>query len=554
MPFYLFVLHAGIIILLVFAPSMTWNILAGRRIDLALMPIPGILLLSLWGFISWWWPGGLSFNVISIFYAVLVIIILVGIFIFKFRPCATIEDKIVLSIVALIFVQAITVGINPLPVGQEYNSGGAQPGRMIASPPDHGIPFDTARYFFAGLDGKERSKEFFGELNVTSRGPLVPLGINALFNLFILKGGQESGGLNSIVGGPQHLASIYGWLLNSLVVFGVFQVCRAAEVKKTTLLVAISWVALAPVTIINVVYTWPKLLATYFILLAVSSIIFKRIFVAGIFMGLAWLSHPVGALALPALWLFVLLYPDGLQDKSYIARTEWLVGGCLIIMMPWIYYKWSLAAPDPFLKYVLGGGEGLKPAQTLTVWLETRWNNVIYTIIPFKFFFDGRMSTWLYGPLNNGLRWFVQYAKELPGQLGFSCFIVAYSALILFKKTSDSKAFLGTLIVFFITQIVFWGFSSDGLGRNSLEPLTVLLIVFSCIYYEKASDWVYLSLPVLAVEGQLLQIAGYVFAFEFVSDIDLTKGATFLVVSMLCSLSVLLIFYKNVSIGKLKNY
>ena len=52
-------------------------------------------------------------------------------------------------------LQAASIGLNPLGIAQEYGGDGELPGRMVASPPDHVIPYDTAVYLFHRHDVRE---------------------------------------------------------------------------------------------------------------------------------------------------------------------------------------------------------------------------------------------------------------------------------------------------------------------------------------------------------------------------------------------------------------
>lgn len=391
------------------------------------------------------------------------------------------------ALFAAVLLQALIIGNNPLPVSQEFMPGSVQPGRMIASPSDHEIPFATADYLRHNYDGVEKVDDYFGAWGLTSRGPLVPFGINALFFLLGLSGGG------------QEFASMYGWLTNALVILGIFHATRALTPDPARTNFALFWAALSPVILINTVFTWPKLLATYFLLLSITFILRRRLYLAGFLTALAWLSHPVGALMIPALGLFVLARtPRG--DGPWITRA---VRFCLpaavagaATMAPWLAFKLYLGHPDPFLSYFFGRGEGFQAATTFQEWMSTRISNVYYTLTPFAIYNDGLLKAWLLGPLNDASRWLTQYAKSLPGQLGFVASVAACLSLFFHRWNRQSLAFGGCFIVAALfVMVVFWGYSADGLGRNSLEPVTILLIVFVCAYGEKLA----LIAPVILV-------------------------------------------------------
>ncbi|MCY1669360.1 hypothetical protein [Rhizobium sp. SL86] len=449
-----------------------------------LAPTVGIISLAFLGLFLWCFPwlNNLPFRCfISFIYAIPIILRIVK----KKRINFLIKTHLVLALA--VFVQACIVGHNPLPVSQEYAPASEQPGRMIASPPDNQIPYITADYIRNGFDGREKAKDFFGEWGFTSRGLLVPFGINGLFFLLGYNGG----------GGT--IASLYGWLTNSLVILGVFYLGCALSTDMRRVRLAIFWAALSPVIFINTVFTWPKLLAAYFLLLATTFVIRRQLHLAGLLAALAWLSHPVGALMIPALALFTLASTP-LGAGSWIFRTtRFCLPAALTgasAMTPWILFKLHLGDPDPFATYLFGKGAGFEPAANFEEWIAPRIGNLYYTFTPFAFYNDGLMSVWLYGPLNDVSRWLSQYAKSLPGQLGFLTVIPAIPAILLHRWHRQSAIFLGCfLVVAVLAMMTFWGFSGDGLGRNSLEPVTIFLMVAICVF----GRGLYIAGPILLV-------------------------------------------------------
>ena len=554
----LFLAKTGLILIIIFLPGLAWKT-ARTDLSAGLVPLPGMLLLTLAGLAMWVLPAG-STNLIKnlLQFAYVIIFIFLA---FKYLRGVKSNTKVFcengcwtpILLFLLVFLQALAVGINPLPIAQEIRSNGQMPGRMIASPPDHGIPFQTARYMNHHYDGIQNSKEYFGDWTVTSRGPLVPLGINSLFSLFNVQS-EPPAHAEDMKAWPtpstgEDVARIYGWILNALVILGAFELLNRLKVSKSKRNLALAWLSLSPLVIINTVYLWPKLLATYFFLLAIASIINRRNFIAGTLMGLAWLSHPVGALMIPAVGLFVLfrkpLTWHVYQYKEGFRSGTVYVIGIAVCMLPWLLYKLHLGYSDAFLSYVLAGGHGTDRAASLVDWLYSRASNFWLTLSPGAFFYSKYMHEWLYGALSDPLRWSIQYAKTLPGGLGLSCFILAYSALIsdpLTRLHANIRNYI--LIAGFFVMIVFWGYSSDGLGRNSLEPVTALIIVFSVASLKNLKP-LYFLIPLLAIEGQWLLISGFIYAKNFsLLDIKI-DGWLALIISVIASVLITMTAYKD---------
>ena len=561
--------HIALIASLVVVPGLFWNCLCpSRKLDITVLPIPGVLVLGVFGVFFWKSNPDYTFlpKIMLIgLYAAAVVFTFLRVFAEfvdqrafteRFRTSVGTPKALVLTIYVLVLLQAAATGINPEKVAQEFGVGGSFPGRMIASPPDHLGPYNAATYYYDQLDGLEQTGRF-GEWGLTARGPLVPLGINTLLHTFDAidpnpkkhrKSKRQRKAEWPLSERGEHLARAYGWLLNSLVILGAYALLSALGASRFALVTALVWLALSPVVVINTVFTWPKLLATYFVLLAIAAIVRRRTGLAGGLMALAWLSHPVGALLIPSVGLFALLVaPIRKPGTRLLERMRFVAPAAILgtlAMSPWLAFKLYLGQPDPFATYITGGGRGFEPASSFEEWLQVRWNNVWYTLVPFVFYFDGYMKSWIYGPLNDALRWFIQYAKSLPGHLGFSCFVPAYASVIHPSEDKICSAYrLALLVSSFAVTVIFWGYSADGLGRNALEPLSVLLIIFAVAFFPFTRSWLYFALPLLAIEGQALQIGGFVFDEGFA--LERVGFAAWLcwIASIAVSVALLCIFY-----------
>lgn len=538
---------AILIALLIVIPGL-W-IRRYKYIGIAYIPTPGIILLSFFGFMGWILSEPqIPFlrSLMAIIYTSLLFIILVNFD--SYKSILSRRNILPLVLCGLVFTQALLIGINPLPIAHELGAGGPQPGRMIAGPPDYSIPYQTALYFRRHLNGIEQSDNYFGaDWNVASRGPLAPLGINGLFILFNANLESDINMSNwPISSSSHHIASIYGWLTNSFVILACYELL--ASVKKTSASVAsaaLCWASVSPITLINTVFTWPKLLATYFIFLSASQLFLSKRKTAGTFAALAWLSHPIGALFLPSLTLLAASTEFRGVHIGTLRKTLAFVVGCLVIMIPWLLYKWSLGHNDQFTQYLFAGGKGLAPAKSLLHWIQARITNTINTLVPFSFFMQGRMKTWLFGPISDQLRWFLQYQKSLPGQLGFCAFLISYLSLSLPRKTANQYLFFWCLLIIpFATMAIFWGFSTDGLGRNTLEPLSLLLIIYSIIFYKFARKALYILMPLISIESLAYLFSGFFLDTPFGARVS-PQGLALLAGSAATTIIILLIYYSN---------
>lgn len=526
-----FFLKLALIVALIFLPG-TWLFSTKKNLcSAAWIPVPGITVLAIFGLIEWTIgsTGGRYIRYTEIaFYAILAADLIRRLLMTKawHAKKSGLPDGLLwcASVFTLVLMQASAYGINPLPVAQEIGRGGPLPGRMIASPPDHAIPYQTARYMFNHFNGIEQNKDYFGEWNITSRGPLVPLGITALFELFKLPSDVQSTSYRQEIWplstSGEDLARMYGWVLNSLVVFGAWHLLSTLKAPRRSIAVAVAWIALCPGTSSEVVYLWPKFLACYFVLIALSSALARKPALSGLAMAFAWLSHPVGALFIPPVGLFAIACNDDFSFTASRIARQFKNGlhftlGVVAMMSPWLIYKLHLGYHDAFEVYVLGDGHGFTKTPNIWSWLGCRASNFWLTLSPAAFYYSHYMESWLDGPLSAPLRWAIQYCKTLPGNLGFSAFILAYLSLIRPQPNNSLKSLRNLfLIPGFLLMLIFWGYSPDGLGRNALEPIALVLICLASANFTWRK-WPIVVLAAVAAESLWMEITGFFFAKGF---------------------------------------
>ena len=385
------------------------------------------------------------------------------------------------GIYAGIVILAAAYSIVRRPVTQEESRGSSFQSRLVASPPDHLIPYTTAVYFHHGYDGVTRAADYFGAVSVATRGPLAPWIINAAFNVLQLKPLDPPD--STVDAWPAAADGFYAarwiaFLTNACAIAGVASLCLALGGR---LWFATIWAAVAPITFINVAFAWPKLFAAYFVLLALADCLrAKSPLRWGLWLTLAYLAHPVGGLfAVPVL--------------IYAARTRgWktaLPAGAIAVvaLLPWLAFQHHLSGSGSFGRYPLGDGRGYLAAASAVTWLKTRWLNLWYTLVPGAFYWSPLMRSWTWGSLSDPARWAVQYAKTLPGNLGYYGCALAYFALARLgwakgrQRTSPEAIRFAAWFLFpcFLILLLYWGYSSDGLGRDCLEPLSLICIAWT---------------------------------------------------------------------------
>ncbi|MBV8585907.1 MAG: hypothetical protein JO308_06440 [Verrucomicrobia bacterium] len=563
-------LRAAAITALVLVPGLWWNTWhpTKGKLETALLVVPGILCLATLGLLYWrlgpspsrvFWRGGIG----------AITFLALDLTRYSFRTKSwqrifgggTDDGAVAIFVWLALFVQVFAFGVNPLPVAQEFNGGSIVPARMVASPPDHAIPYRTAVYFFHGKDGVKDSSRYFGTWSIASRGPLAPLAINALFHLFCVQPNDPPSYERNpwpLGDSGADLARSFGWVSNAMVVLGAFELMRALDVSVARRRVALAWLALSPVAFINTAFLWPKLFAGYFVLCSAASALRGKYLTAGALTALAWLSHPIGALFLPTIvvtGLLAIYIENGLNWSGFLrmARsTLKFVLSAFLCMLPWLAFCERLHYRNDFALYLFGDGRGIKPALTIGSWLATRWSNLWYTLVLGAFVLHPEfMRVWLEGPVSQPLRWTVQYAKTLPAELGFSLCIPAYIGLLLPVRAGSAKAFkYGFLVFGFLLMLIYWGFSDDGLGRNCLEPLTVGAIVLTACAVDLARRWMVVLLILLFLENRWIEFSGFLFETRFSWEVVTPDSLFAFAMSSFAALIILILGFKHVAMRR----
>lgn len=499
-----FALAAGLVATLLFLPGAVWGRWRGRALEPGFAALPGLGLLAAFGLALWLGRAGAGFGWGKGLLAVLavgaggLVVSPLRVRVRKWRPWAFYAG-----------VCALALGYScvPLPIAGESFAGANTRGRMLASPPDNATPYVTGVFFFHGLRGREKEDLYFGEgWTLTSRGPLVPLGVCGALNVFGLtpRNPPQSGEFAWPADEEGFfVARILGVLTNALVVLGVGAL--AARLGGNAGL-AWGWASLSVVVLVNTVYVWPKLLAGYLVTLACALVLEGgAAWVVGSLLAGSYLAHPVAALLLPGIgmWRVQLVRDAGGGWRRALGAGAALAGATLAFLLPWLAFKWSLGAPDTFARYPLGDGRGYQTALGLGSWLATRARNVWFTLVPGAFYFSSGLPEWFDLPVRGAVRWSLAATKAFPGHLGIVLVWVAYAAALRREAVAAhaAGAFRGwVLFGNFALMVLIWGFSGDGLGRCSLEPLSVLLLAYAAARTNVGVGWRRAGLVALALE------------------------------------------------------
>lgn len=515
-----FVAHAVAIAGFLFMPGLAIRaLMRSSAVPVALLPMPGLALAAGTG-LAIWLAGAAASGVIATVYK-LAHVALALLVIARRAPAYGADERHAARLYWAVVAVVIAWSIVPLTVEREFFAETNARGRMVASPPDCFIPFFTAAYFLDDSGGGADQVRYFGhEWTLTSRGPLsawvvvtgiASLGLKPHEPPFIATGAWPADSEGYFV------SRIAGILTNGFVILGAFALLQVfAPGRRDLLWFGLGWVALSPVVMINTAFLWPKMLATYFGLLAIVEVAGKRRGPeTGLWLALAYLSHPVGVLiAAPVLvWSGVLAARDSgslaARFAAFAGRSIWQGVWMIVFASPWLLFKILEGKHDVFFRYPFGDGRGFEAAANLGSWLACRWDNIWYSLVPGTLWHSNLLVSWAGGSLSVPGHWAMNCAKTLPFGVGIAMFALLLRWLPVRRNGTLNEFRICVLGGGFLLMVLVWGFSRDGLGRNCLEPLVVFAMVTTAAVMPRVTIAARVLTMLLALEGAALLALAY---------------------------------------------
>ncbi len=177
---------------------------------------------------------------------------------------------------------------------------------------------------------------------------------------------------------------VVGIVLNAMILIAAALLFKSMGLRRKYLLLGLLLIVFSPYYISQVLFTWPKALAAFYLLLAVHALCYKGWnAVAGILSALAYLSHPYAIVfaASYGLYLFVQSLRDGYVGRALLHSPAARYTAMFFLMiLPWfIWTRLILEIPSDlvtqnFLKDISLGE---------MVWI--RLHNIYETVFP-RFF------------------------------------------------------------------------------------------------------------------------------------------------------------------------
>jgi hypothetical protein len=252
------------------------------------------------------------------------------------------------------------------------------------------------------------------------------------------------------------------------------------------------FIILSPYVLINIMFHWPKLLVGFFVVgFWFWSQIRRRPVLAGIYAAGGVLSHPVGALFLPGMFLYLLLAKRWRQliiSAAAAAATAF----------PWffwtsvIYHHTSrmLTYPIGFaLANPTNPGPEIKADlqifvhRPLSSILNDRWVTIRNTFTTWPFPKELLAARTL---RSAGDTIYETFRVTFPGIFGVGLFVFGYAT---FKRIVTQAFWAATLGGSTICIFLFWGFDPRAVGQEAFQPMAGLWICLAVALLIRMPVW-----------------------------------------------------------------
>jgi len=486
----------ALVVVILLGPGIIWRSLSSRHGDagLAFLPLPGLTLLIGTGGLAWALSG--QVEPLTTCSAVIwpVLGLMLGCLLSSgpgelLRPA---ERRCVIvagGALGLALARAVWA---PGPEGELYGETISRT-LEVGNRSDSRIPFIIPQ-LVAHDEGPygPMAATFFAPYNFSSRGPLSGLGSTPI--VFLTGGSPPS----TFAEQPWAPFDAQGFMAFRVALMTLAATAFISLWDLTRRLMgngaahfALLLAAATPFLIHEVWFTWPKLLAASFVLLAGICVIRGRFLSAGALLGVGYLMHPVALISLPAL-ILVALWPltDASWRRPRVAGLLSFLGGVAVFLVGWRVLNGSHYDQTGFIEYVKQ--TGVDANADLIDWVTFRLESLANTLIPLLLPFSSSESGWINvvgGISPSTIHFFFQYWNTVP----FGMAIVFFPLLLLALWRAARRwpwAVWATVFIPFIAFTVYWGASETGMMREGLQAWALtLLVVVGCQQAAAGYSW-----------------------------------------------------------------
>ncbi len=255
--------------------------------------------------------------------------------------------------------------------------------------------------------------------------------------------------------------------------------------------------ALSPFGVHEVMFTWPKWVATAWLVLSFSLVHARRSLTAGVALAIGYLFHPLVLMWAPSL----ALWACGRSDRKFgaIFMTGFrFVAGVAVLVLPWM----AAGAVAPHLPDTPFAGQGDflrywqladRMVATWDTWWHTRWMNFANTFVPLHVYlsdysFHHFRADSPYEPSGPLVKFAYVWWNSLPFGMGLGVWALSLVALCRAVQTFRAATWLFVIAPALLITAN-WGMDPLGLMRECGHPLFVAILALLCVVAAQSGGW-----------------------------------------------------------------
>jgi hypothetical protein len=483
---------AALAVTLMLGPGVAWRALGGRPIGLGFLALPGLAMLAAVGGLCWALAGSIAPKTLAFACCAPLLGLLLGILVASgpedvFDP----EEQRALAITSLALVLAVAKSLWSIGPAGEFLGGTISRTLNPEGRPDSRISYHVVQLIANGAHPYgSAANALFAPYNFSSRGPLPGMGTAPIV---FLSGGRPPLTLPEQPWRPFDAQGFMGFRI-AMITFSCTVFLALWELVKRlgglpaarlALLLGVS----TPFLYADLWFTWPKLLAAGFVLLAAILLIERKSFRSGLAVGAGFLVHPSALGGLFGLGPISLWPLRGASWKRpRILSAVLLAAGTAIAVLFWRKVNGPHLAQDQFFEYVKQAFPNYHPS--LLEWIRFRLHSLANTLVPLYLPIAdaGNVSTNVVGGGSPPVvQFFFQYWTSVPFAFG-----IVFLPMLLMSLWRALRRWTwpvtATILLPLAAFTVYWGASSSGLLREGMQAW-VLAVIAVIALQQAAADF-----------------------------------------------------------------
>ena len=474
---------------LVMGPGIAMRVLLDRPIRLAFLPLFGIGVMVVAGCLAWSLHGVLATEIACLAVAAPVLGLMLGVLLTAGpEDLLTGEERRTLLLLGIPVGLAIARSLWSLgPIG-ELDAGLIARNLWTEGRPDSHIPFVVTQMVAHGTApyGAEGYDLFLPYL-FSSRGPIAGI---ASAPVVLLTGGRPVLGVPNQHWEPFDAQGFMAYrivmiTMSATALLTMWELVRKLAGPRAARLALLLGIG-TPFVFAELTFTWPKLLAASFILLAALWLIERKPLRAGLAIGVGYLFHPGALLGYSALGLLALWPLRGAKPKRPRVGSLLLMGaGTAVFVVAWTIAN-SPHSQSGFLEYFTQAAPNYHPS--VWEWTTFRLTSLADTLVPLylPIFQDHNVSINTLAGTSPGVsHFFFQYWTGVPFGFAILFFPILLVSLWRFAKRW-TWPFFAVVVIPFVFFWIYWGNGTSGFLREGMQAW--VLAVIAVIAVEQAAS------------------------------------------------------------------